>query len=69
MNAVGRGYYLNSLRAWKADLQKQLRQSMARHARMEKMSHPDKPDQGKLIDLTRGFIQRLDDELKELGHD
>lgn len=67
MNAMGRGYYRNSLMAWKAGLQKQLRQLMARHARMEGMSHPDRPDQGKLIDLTREFIQRLDAELKELG--
>lgn len=61
-----RGYYLSSLLAWKADLQKQLRQSMARYARMEIMAHPDKQDQGKLIDITRAFIQRLDAEMKDL---
>lgn len=60
-----RGYYLNSLRAWKSDLQKQLRQLMARHARMEGMFHPDRPDQGRLIDLKREFISRIDSEISD----
>lgn len=66
MSATGHGYYRNSLLAWKAALQMQLRQLMARHARMEGPFHPDLSDQGKTIDLTREFIQRLDIELKEL---
>ena len=65
-NNPTRGYYLNSLKSWRSDLQKQLRQLMARHAKMEGMFHPDRPDQGKLIDLTMEFIARINDEMFEV---
>lgn len=66
---TSRGYYLNSLRAWKADLNKQLRQLMARHARMQGMFHPDTPDQGRLIDLTQHFIRWINDEISAVESD
>jgi hypothetical protein len=55
---TGRGYYLNSLKAWRIDLYKQLRQEMARYNRLEGSFHPDRPDMGRLCDLTKEIIQR-----------
>ena len=51
-----RGYYRNSLRAWQADMQKHHRILMSRYARMEKAGHPDKADQGRLLDLNHSFL-------------
>ena len=61
---TGRGYYLNSLKAWRVDLYKQLRQEMARYNRMEGSFHPDRPDMGRLCDLTKEIIERLTREIE-----
>jgi hypothetical protein len=58
------GYYLNSLKAWRADLYKQLRGEMARYNRMEGSFHPDRPDMGRLCDLTKEIIERLTREIE-----
>jgi hypothetical protein len=55
-----RGYYTNSLNAWRSDLLEQLRKLMARYARMERMHHPDKADQGRLIELTKRMIAMVE---------
>jgi uncharacterized protein (DUF2225 family) len=55
-----RGYYRNSLKAWRDDLLKQRREGMARYARMEKMGHPDKNDQGILLDINRQLIEVIE---------
>lgn len=51
-----RGYYINSLRAWREELISDQRKNIARYLRMEKMNHPDAPDQKALIDLGDKFI-------------
>jgi hypothetical protein len=58
-----RGYYRNGLIAWRADLLKRLRLLMARHARMEKMDHPNLRDQGYLIEITQEMIGIIDRSL------
>ncbi len=56
-------YYSNSLKSKRTELLKELRLSMARYARLEKMHHPSKIDQGRWIDLTKKFIALIDAEL------
>lgn len=51
-----RGYYKNSLTAWKANLLRQRRQLMARYASMEKSGHPDKRDQGYLLEINEEML-------------
>lgn len=54
---MNRGYYRNSLKAWRARLLKEHRLSVARHERMKAIGHPDAHDQGLCV---RHLEQMLD---------
>jgi hypothetical protein len=51
-----RAYYRNSLNAWRDKLLRERRRLMARYAVMERQRHPDKNDQGILMDINRQMI-------------
>jgi hypothetical protein len=53
---MNRGYYRNGLKSMRDRLLKERRLLMARYARMERMGHPDKNDQGILIDLNKAML-------------
>jgi len=58
------GYYLNSLRAWKSERQKEHRMLMARYARLEGTHSPVLRSQGKLIDFNKRFLEMLSAEIE-----
>lgn len=62
-----RSYYRNSLLAWRSQLLKQRRQLMARFATMERMNHPDKRDQGYLLEINEEALMSVDRALRPLG--
>ncbi len=57
-------YLMNSLKAEKTQLQKRLREAMARHARLEGQFHPSRRDQGQWIELLKKMIGLVDTEIK-----
>lgn len=57
------GYYMNSLRAWKGQLQRDHRRMMARYASLESQLHPSRIGQGKLIKLNARMIELVDEAL------
>ena len=67
-----RGYYRNSLKAWRDDLLKQRRSGLARLERMKNMSHQDACDQAMLLEINQGMIdlvesaQRAEASIREL---
>lgn len=63
-----RSYYRNSLLSWRSDLLKQRRQLMARYATMEKTGHPDKLDQGYLMEINEEAIANINRALRPLGN-
>lgn len=56
----GRGYYRNSLKAWRARLQKERRLCAARHERMKNMGHPDANDQGLCVRHIEQMLEVID---------
>lgn len=66
---MSRGYYMNSLKAERTKLQKELCSAMARYARMEKMHHPDKLDQGLLIDYFKRCIRMVEADMDNVNTD
>jgi hypothetical protein len=54
---MSRAYYRNSLKSWRDSLLKERRLAMARYATMERAGHPDKNDQGILLDINRQMIE------------
>jgi hypothetical protein len=62
---ANRRYYWNSLREWRDDLNTRHRRLMARYAAMERMVHPDKRDQGRLIELNSEMIRFINKALAE----
>jgi hypothetical protein len=60
------GYLINGLKAWKAELQRDLRIGMARYARLEGQQHPCLWDQGRMIELHKEVIAMIDRELEAL---
>lgn len=55
-----RGYYRNSLKAWRARLLKERRLSAARHERMKAMMHPDADDQGLCVRHLEQILEVID---------
>ena len=55
-----RGYYLNSLRSWRHELQEKQQTSKARLSRMQEMNHPDAGDQELYIALRAHIIGLID---------
>lgn len=62
-----RGYYLNTLLSWRDDLLKQRRRLMARYAVMERTNHPDKRDQGYLLEINAEAMTNINNALRPLG--
>lgn len=62
-----RAYYLNTLIEWRSKLLKQRRQLMVRHAVMERTGHPDKRDQGYLLEINEEAIVNIDNALRPLS--
>ncbi len=58
------GYYWNSLRTWRDELNIRHRRLMARYAAMERKSHPDKRAQGELIELNAEMIRHVNKALR-----
>ncbi len=63
------GYYLNSLRSWKAERQKEHRMLMARYARLEGTHSPILRSQGKLIDFNGRFLKMISEEIAKYSGD
>lgn len=64
LQSTERGYYLNGIRAKRAEIQHELRLSESRAKRMEGVTHPDAQDQRAWCGILREFITRLDAEEK-----
>jgi hypothetical protein len=62
-----RAYYLNTLLAWRDGLLKQRRSLMARYASMKKTGHPDKRDQGYLLEINGVALMNINIALRPLG--
>lgn len=56
-----RAYYLNTLLTWRGALLKQRRSLMARYASMEKTDHPDRRDQGYLLEINEEALMNIND--------
>ena len=59
------GWGINSLKSWKADLQKRHRTLMARRQRLEGRFHAEYSDLGHLIDISAKLIKIVDSALAE----
>lgn len=66
---TARSYYRNSLLAWRSGLLKQRLQWMMRYVIMERSNHPDKRDQGYLLEINQETIASIDRALRPLGVD
>jgi hypothetical protein len=64
---AARAYYRDTLLAWRENLLKQRRQLMARHAVMERTNHPDKRDQGYLLEINEEALANINRALRPLG--
>lgn len=62
-------YYENSLKAWSAKLWNERRPLLARYATLERIGHPDKLDQWRLLILSDRMIELVDAALKETKAD
>lgn len=62
-----RSYYLKTLLGWQDGLLKQRRGLMARYAVMERTSHPDKRDQGYLLEINEEALTNINNALRPLG--
>lgn len=69
MTETRSAYYINGITAWKHRLEKELRLSMARYARLEGQCHPHLQDQGRFIDLQMRVLKILNAELQPQSED
>jgi hypothetical protein len=57
------GYYINSLKAWKDDFERQQKASHSRLRALQRQKHPCTEQQQKLIDMRQAWINQIDAEL------
>lgn len=67
MTASLDGYGMNSLRAMKSDLQKEIRRLVARYASLERQGHPSLRSQGAILDINRKFLEIVERALGAEG--
>jgi hypothetical protein len=60
---MSRGWYLNSLKGWKRDFEREGRQNRKRLETLRAMNHPVVPDLEQLLVIQGGWIKQLDDEI------
>lgn len=60
---MSRGWYLNSLKGWKKDFEREGRQSRKRLETLRAMKHPVVPDLEQLIAIQDGWIKQLEQEI------
>lgn len=59
-------YYKNSLHSWRLLLMRDLRQARARYTTMVRQGHPDRMDQGRLIEIKGQFLETVNAALADL---
>lgn len=60
---MARGWYLNSLRGWKKDFEREQRQGRKRLETLKGMGHPCAVDQEDLLKIRDGWIKQIEQEI------
>ncbi|HEY8751622.1 MAG TPA: hypothetical protein VIM11_26810 [Tepidisphaeraceae bacterium] len=57
------GYFINSLKGWKKDFEREQRRNRKRLETLRGMEHPCADDQEQLINIRDGWIKQIEQEL------
>jgi hypothetical protein len=61
---MARGWYLNSLKGWKKNFEREGRQGRKRLETLRGMGHPCAADLEQLLSIQDGWVKQLDQEIE-----
>lgn len=65
---MARGWYLNSLKGWKKDFEREQRSGRKRLESLRGMGHPCAADQEELLKIRDGWIKQIDIEIATISN-